>query len=140
MKCSTCRTSASFRFPLDPGSYYPEDHTQRTDLKTLDIVQPDGVSYAIDGNLSHWQKWSLRVSMDALEGLVLHQVAYDGRSILHRASISEMVVPYGDPGADARLEERVRRGRVGPRPHGEHAHARLRLSRRDPLPRLDLRR
>ncbi len=85
--------------PSDPGSYYPEhNEPHRQDLKTLDIVQPDGVSYAIDGNLLTWQKWSLRVSMDALEGLALHQVAYEDRSILHRASISEMVVPYGDPG------------------------------------------
>jgi primary-amine oxidase len=40
--------------------------------------------------------------MDPYEGLVLHTVGYeDGgrlRSILHRASISEMVVPYGHPG------------------------------------------
>ena len=40
-------------------------------------------------------------AFDPYEGLVLHQITYDDngrvRSILHRASISEMVVPYGDP-------------------------------------------
>ena len=41
--------------------------------------------------------------------------------------------------ATARLEERVRRGRVGPRPHDAVAHARLRLRRRDPLLRRDAR-
>ena len=50
-----------------------------------------------------WSKWSFRVGFDPYEGLVLHTVAYhDGdrvRPVLHRASISEMVVPYGDPGA-----------------------------------------
>ena len=61
------------------------------------------------------------------------------RSILHRASISEMVVPYGDPERAARLEERVRRGGVGPRPDDAAAHARLRLPRRDPLLRRDAR-
>ena len=44
----------------------------------------------------------MRLSMDPVEGLVLHQVGYrDGdrlRSILYRASICEMVVPYGEPG------------------------------------------
>ena len=45
-----------------------------------------------------WQGWSLHVSLDPLEGIVLRDVEYDGRSILRRASISEMVVPYGDPG------------------------------------------
>ncbi len=37
------------------------------------------------------------MSLDPLEGIVLRDVAYGGRSILRRASISEMVVPYGDP-------------------------------------------
>jgi len=32
------------------------------------------------------------------EGLVLHQINYAGRSIVYRASLSEMFVPYGDPG------------------------------------------
>ena len=44
----------------------------------------------------------MRLSMHPLEGLVLHTVGYDDdgttRPVLHRASISEMVVPYGDPG------------------------------------------
>lgn len=74
----------------------------RTDLKPLDIVQPDGPSFVVDGNLVQWQKWSVRVSLHATDGLVLHQVSYDDdgneRSILYRASLSEMVVPYGDPG------------------------------------------
>ena len=90
-------------FPPEPGSYYPEDNGPvRTDLKPLEIVQPEGPSFTVDGNLVRWQNWSLRVSLDPLEGLVLHTVAYtDGgrtRPILHRASICEMVVPYGHPG------------------------------------------
>jgi primary-amine oxidase len=71
----------------------------RTDLKALDIAQPDGPSFEVDGHLVQWQKWRLRVAMHPIEGLVLHQVAYDDdgrtRPIAHRLSISEMVVPYG---------------------------------------------
>jgi primary-amine oxidase len=91
--------------PLPPhrGSYLPEDvGPMRTDLKALEITQPDGPSFTVEGNLVHWQKWSFRVAFDPYEGLVLHTIAYDDqertRSVLHRASISEMVVPYGDPG------------------------------------------
>lgn len=89
--------------PEDKGSYLPEDNQPlRTDLRTLDIVQPEGVSFTVEGNALAWQRWSLRVSMDPLEGLVLHTVGYEEggrvRPILHRASICEMVVPYGDPG------------------------------------------
>ncbi len=88
--------------PEDPGSYLPEDHQPlRTDLKPLEIVQPDGVSFSLDSNLLTWQRWSMRVSMDPLEGLVFHTIGYDDdgiRPVVYRASICEMVVPYGDPG------------------------------------------
>jgi primary-amine oxidase len=91
--------------PLPPqgGSYYPEDNGPlRTDLRPLIITQPEGTSFTVEGNLVRWQKWSLRVGMDPLEGLVLHTIGYeDGgrvRPLVFRASISEMVVPYGDPG------------------------------------------
>jgi primary-amine oxidase len=91
--------------PLPPerGSYFPDDvGPLRTDLKPIEITQPEGPSFTVDRNLVRWQRWSLRVSMDPYEGLVLHTIGYeDGgrvRPILHRASVSEMVVPYGHPG------------------------------------------
>jgi primary-amine oxidase len=68
----------------------------RDDLRPLDVVQPEGPSFTIEGNEIRWQKWSMRVTMHSREGLVLHQVAYDGRPVLYRAALSEMVVPYGD--------------------------------------------
>ena len=90
-------------FPSEHGSYYPEHNGPlRTDLKPLEITQPEGPSFEVDGNLVRWQKWSLRIGMDPLEGLVLWTVGYeDGgriRPIVYRASVSEMVVPYGHPG------------------------------------------
>jgi primary-amine oxidase len=101
--------------PLPPNraSYLLEDQPRmRADLKPIAITQPEGPSFTVEGNLVRWQKWEFRVAFDPFEGLVLHQVAYNDdaggtnggngsrrRSILHRASISEMVVPYGDPGA-----------------------------------------
>ena len=90
--------------PLPPksGSYYPEDNGPlRSDLKPLEINQPEGPSFVVDGNLVRWQKWTMRVGMDPLEGLVLWRVGYeDGgrvRPVLYRAAVSEMVVPYGHP-------------------------------------------
>ncbi len=72
----------------------------RTDLKPLDIVQPEGPSFQVDGNVITWQKWHLRVSVNPIEGLVIHDVRYrDGdadRPIFSRMSLSDMVVPYGD--------------------------------------------
>jgi primary-amine oxidase len=80
---------AAFRGPL------------RGDVKPVEITQPEGASFEVEGNLVRWQKWSLRIGWTAREGLVLHTVGYeDGgrvRPILHRASFCEMAVPYGDP-------------------------------------------
>jgi primary-amine oxidase len=89
-------------FPPKAGSYYPEDNGPlRSDLKPLEITQPEGPSFEVDGNLVRWQKWTMRVGMDPLEGLVIWRVGYeDGgrvRPVLYRAAVSEMVVPYGHP-------------------------------------------
>src|SRR5262249_8370527 len=68
--------------------------------KPLQITQPEGASFEVKGNEVRWQKWRFRFSMHPREGLVLHTVGYEDegkvRSILYRASLSEMVVPYGD--------------------------------------------
>ena len=73
----------------------------RTSLQPLAITQPEGPSFRVDGAAVEWEGWSFRVGFDAREGLVLHQLGYadDGRvrPVLHRASVSEMVVPYADP-------------------------------------------
>lgn len=84
------------------GNYGPGDaRPLREDLKPLEIVQPDGPSFEVDGFGVRWQKWRLRVGFTPREGLVLHTIGYeDGgrvRPIVHRASFSEMVIPYGDP-------------------------------------------
>ena len=87
--------------PRQPNFGEGEWGPARTSLRPLSITQPDGPSFQVDGNLLTWERWSLRIGFDSREGLVLHQVGFvDGgrtRSILHRASISEMVVPYADP-------------------------------------------
>lgn len=88
--------------PSGNGRYDTEaSGPMRTDLLPIEVIQPQGPSFNIIGNEIKWQKWTLRVSLHPLEALVLHRVTYDDqervRSILHRASLSEMVVPYGDP-------------------------------------------
>lgn len=64
----------------------------RQDLKPLGVVQPQGPSFAVtDESLVEWQKWRFRVSFNPREGAVIHDVWYDGRSILYRLAVSEMV-------------------------------------------------
>lgn len=65
--------------------------------KPLEIVQPEGPSFKVEGHLVKWDKWKLRVGFNHREGLVLHDVRYDGDLVLWRGSLVEMAVPYADP-------------------------------------------
>jgi primary-amine oxidase len=73
----------------------------REGLRPVEIGQPEGPSFTLDGNVLRWQGWSMHVGFDQREGLVLHQISLDdagrARPVIYRASIAELVVPYGDP-------------------------------------------
>lgn len=73
----------------------------RGDLKPLEVVQPQGPSFQVEGHEIRWQKWRFRISFNPREGLVLHTITYADqgreRPVLYRASVVEMVVPYADP-------------------------------------------
>ncbi|KAE8705255.1 hypothetical protein F3Y22_tig00110429pilonHSYRG00386 [Hibiscus syriacus] len=95
--------------PLPPADHlrnYTPGETRggvdRSDVKPLQIVQPEGPSFRVDGRFVEWQKWNFRIGFTPKEGLVIYSVAYvDGsrgrRPVAHRLSFVEMVVPYGDP-------------------------------------------
>ena len=69
----------------------------------LNITQPQGPAWRIENGEVRWQKWRFRYALHPREGLVLYTVGYedDGRvrPVMYRGSLSEMVVPYGDPSA-----------------------------------------
>ena len=69
----------------------------RKDVQPLQVLQPNGPSFQISGRQIDWQKWSFYLGWTLREGPVLHNVTYEGRSLFHRVSMSEMTVPYGDP-------------------------------------------
>ena len=89
----------------------------RTGIKPLDIKQPDGPSFEVEGNQVTWQNWKFVIGFTAREGLALHHLRYtDGgkdRSIIYRASLTEMVVPYGDPGPTQRRKNAFDVGEYG---------------------------
>jgi primary-amine oxidase len=70
----------------------------RTSQRPIEITQPEGPSFQADGDVVTWEGWTFRLGFDPREGLVLHQLAMHERPIVYRASVAEMVVPYGDPG------------------------------------------
>ena len=87
--------------PLPPESQSITGITPRAGVKPLDITQPEGPSFTVEGHLVRWQKWQFRVGFHVRDGLILHMIGYEDqgrlRPIMHRASLAEMVVPYGDP-------------------------------------------
>lgn len=99
--------SGGFERPQVMGEYVPRhipqrirDTFKRPPLKPLEITQPEGPSFTLDGNRLTWQNWSLRVGFNYREGMTLHSVTYNDagreRSVAHRMSFAEMVVPYRD--------------------------------------------
>ncbi|WP_427136149.1 primary-amine oxidase [Pseudarthrobacter sp. S9] len=87
--------------PSASGNYLPKYvGPARADLKPISITQPEGASFTVTGNHVQWADWSFRVGFTPREGLVLHQLKFRNkgveRPVINRASLSEMVVPYGD--------------------------------------------
>ena len=115
--------------PLPPkaGNYGPESMAAadnsprftgvRPDQRSLAITQPEGVSFALEGHALAWQKWRMRIGFNAREGLTLHEIGYEDRGrlrpILHRASVSEMWIPYGDPAPTHRRKQVFDMGEYG---------------------------
>jgi primary-amine oxidase len=91
------------------GEYLPDlvpGQRLREDLRPLEIVQPEGPSFTLDGYHLRWQRWSMRLGFTPREGLVIHAVGYADqgreRPIAHRMSLAELVSPYRDPSPDHR--------------------------------------
>ncbi len=103
-KMEVIRVEEYGHWPLPPESCnYSANRSEhmRNGLKPLAITQAEGTSFSLEGNQISWQNWKLVIGFNAREGLTVHHVRYaDGgrdRSILYRGSLTEMVVPYGDP-------------------------------------------
>lgn len=62
---------------------------------------PPDARFQVRGNEVRWGHWRFRFALHPRVGLVLYKVGFEDegkvRSILYRANLSEMVVPYGDP-------------------------------------------
>ncbi|WP_232663356.1 primary-amine oxidase [Pseudonocardia sp. TRM90224] len=100
--------------PTEPGNYAPPWAQERRDgVRPIEITQPEGPSFTVDGHAVRWQSWELRIGFTPREGLVLHQVAYAGRPVLYRASLAEMYVPYGDPAPTHRFKNVFDQGEYG---------------------------
>ncbi|TID22218.1 TynA Cu2+-containing amine oxidase [Venturia nashicola] len=87
--------------PVPANEYVSECQQLRTDVKPLHVVQPEGASFTVTeegtSTVLEWQKWKMRVGFNHREGMVLHDVRYENRSLFYRLSLSDMNIPYADP-------------------------------------------
>jgi primary-amine oxidase len=101
MRVLTVEDGGVVPLPPEDANYSPDVAGVRPGLKPIEIRQPEGPSFELRGHELRWQKWRMRLGFTPREGLVIHTVSYeDGgrtRPILYRASVADMVVPYGDP-------------------------------------------
>ncbi|GAA3092609.1 primary-amine oxidase [Kribbella aluminosa] len=97
--------AGDFDVPLERADFErgPGTVPERTSQRPIVITQPEGPSFTVEGDLVRWENWEFRIGFDQVEGLTLHQLGFHDRSqgrvrpIVYRASVAEMVVPYGDP-------------------------------------------
>ena len=75
----TVKETEPYKAP-PPNEYTPEHQNLRTDLKPLNVIQPEGASFKATkagetGEVIEWQKWSFRVGFNSREGMVLYDVS-----------------------------------------------------------------
>ena len=91
------RKSANY----DPDILGRDRNYYRKNVTPLRTVSKNGPSFKVNGYHVSWQKFQFRFGFNMREGLVLYDISYeDGskrRPLIYRMSLSEMIVPYGDP-------------------------------------------
>lgn len=84
--------------PEQAGNYAPQfQESMQSAPAPLEISQPEGPGFRVDGHLIEWEGWSVRIGFTPREGLVLHELKCEGRPVIARAALVDMIVPYGDP-------------------------------------------
>ena len=88
-----------------PNNYHPaaieNEGGYRQNAKPINITQPEGVNFKVDGRIVDWENWKIHVGFNYREGIVLNNITYNDkgneRGVFYRLSMAEMVVPYGNP-------------------------------------------
>jgi primary-amine oxidase len=101
-KITTISDTETVPVPTSEQNYEEIPDRPRPNSTPISTFQPLGQGVRIDKGDIHWQNWQFRMRIDPRVGLVLNLVrVVDGgrtRSVLYEASVSELFVPYMDPG------------------------------------------
>lgn len=79
-----------------------KSHGLRPESNPVTLAQPGGANYTLGDGTLEWDIWRMRLRTDKRPGLVVSNIdVKDGdrwRSVLYQAHLSEVFVPYMDPG------------------------------------------
>ncbi|KAF6815515.1 primary-amine oxidase [Colletotrichum plurivorum] len=94
------------KVPLEEHNYLPtfaKHSYDSTRLTPIDIIQPQGVSFRMQGNELSWAGFKMHIGFNYREGIVISDMRVHDqhqqreRALFNRISVVEMVVPYGNP-------------------------------------------
>jgi primary-amine oxidase len=84
-----------------PVNYQDIVTSPRSGTTPIDVSQPLGPSFRLNGTEVSWQNWRFRFRLDPRIGAIINLAGIqDGdrfRSVLYEGSMSELYVPYMDP-------------------------------------------
>lgn len=98
---------AVFPVPEDAWGYTDAELTERfgelrPEINAAELRQEGGPNFTIDGSRLTWDIWQFRYRTDKRPGVVLSDIKVhdkgNWRSVLYQAHLSEVFVPYMDPG------------------------------------------
>ena len=88
--------------PTSEQNYEEIPDRPRPYTTPISTSQPMGPGFRIERGDISWQNWQFRIRLDPRVGVVLNSVRVldqgRSRSVLYEASVSELFVPYMDPG------------------------------------------
>ncbi|RLQ88852.1 tyramine oxidase [Notoacmeibacter ruber] len=92
--------------PTDPWGYTQEEVAERVELREpinpAKLSQEGEPNYTVDGSHIEWDMWRLNYRIDKRPGLVINNLEVNDqgtwRSVIYQAHLSEVFVPYMDPG------------------------------------------
>jgi primary-amine oxidase len=92
--------------PTDNWGYTEKEVAKRATLRkhydATELVQKNGPNYIINGTEIEWDIWKFRYRIDKRPGMVVSDIKVndgkDWRSLIYQTHLSEVFVPYMDPG------------------------------------------
>lgn len=87
--------------PMKLNPYDGREFKEKSKVKPLYVMEPEGTNYVLSGNTISWQNWDFHLKLDSRVGPIISTLTYNDRGtkrkVMYEGSLGGMIVPYGDP-------------------------------------------